>query len=83
MKIVFKIITSVIILLLAIPIGYILKHYTKEEIKSGRKYFFYLFITSIVISSIFLFIPINFVLKSTIIFGLLFIAIVSFISWKK
>ncbi|MEM3074704.1 MAG: hypothetical protein QW727_02060 [Candidatus Pacearchaeota archaeon] len=73
-----------LILLASIPIGYILKYITKEEIESGRKYFKIIWITSLVLAFILLFIPINSSkYKQVIIFTLLFIANVVFISWKK
>lgn len=72
------------ILILGIPAGFILRRLTIEEIKSGRIYFNVLWLSSIILAIIFLFIPIeDKEYKYTLIFGLLFIAIISFISWTK
>ena len=58
-----------IILALAIPAGYILKHYTKEELKPGRKYFLWLWVLCLVLAFILLFIPLEQTTKKTIIFS--------------
>jgi len=77
-------IIAIIILLLAIPLGYLLKYYTKDEMKQGKKYFKILGILSLVLGIIM--ISISFPdpnLNKTAVFSLFFIAIVSFISWRK
>ncbi|MBI2628681.1 hypothetical protein HYW74_01200 [Candidatus Pacearchaeota archaeon] len=71
-----------VILALAVPAGYILKHYTKEELKPGKKYFLALWATCLTLAFIFLFIPLEEVAKKTTIFSLLFVSVVSYISWK-
>ncbi len=71
-----------IVLALAVPAGYILKHYTKEELKPGRKYFLWLWAICLALAFIFLFIPLDDITKKTTIFSLLFISVVSYISWK-
>lgn len=72
------------VLILAIPIGLILKRMTIEEMESGRIYFNILWLSSIILAIAFYFIPMSNVYDQyTIIFGLLFIAIISFISWKN
>ena len=71
-----------VILALAVPAGYILRYYTKEEIKPGKKYFLALWTICLALAFIFLFIPLEEVIKKTTIFSLLFISIVSYISWK-
>ena len=74
---------AVAILILSVPIGYLLKLSTKEEMKSGKKYFKILFIVSWILAFVFLLIPIgDAVFKNTVIFSLLFIGNVAFISWK-
>ena len=73
-----------IVLLASFPAGYILKSLTKEEMAQGNKYFRYTWIASLIIAVFFLFSSIsdpNY--KQAIIFSLLFIANVAFISWKK
>ena len=72
-----------IILALAVPAGYILRHYTKEELKPGRKYFLVLWAVCLALAFVFLFIPLSDqILKKIIIFSLLFISVVSYLSWK-
>ena len=74
---------AIIILALAIPIGFFLKWITKEEIESGKKYFKVLFISSFLLSLFVLLIPIEYNLKISSFFALLFMAIVSVMSWWK
>ncbi|MFA5993073.1 MAG: hypothetical protein WC796_05190 [Candidatus Pacearchaeota archaeon] len=74
---------GVIVLVCGIPIGLMLKKATKEELKSGKKYFKIIWIGCLILAVIAAFVPIAVVLKRTVIFSLLFIAIVSFISWKN
>lgn len=78
-----EILYAILILILAIPIGVILKKITKEEIDYGKNYFQILSIMSITIAIFLLFLPIESNLKKTAIFSLIFIAIVSFISYKE
>ena len=71
-------------LLASIPIGYILKYLTKEELDNGRKYFKVIWIFCLIIAIGFLFFPLDSIeYKKSIIFTLLFIADVVFISWRK
>ncbi len=72
-----------IALLLAIPAGYILRILTLDEIKYGKFYFKLIIIISIILGIISLLIPIDIILKKTLFFGFLFMAIVSFMSWLK
>ena len=73
-----------ILLLASIPAGYVLKSITKEELKPGKKYFRVIWIISIGLAVVFFMLSINdYNLKLSIIFTLLFIANVAFISWKK
>lgn len=73
-----------VILLASIPIGYLLKYLTKDEIKAGKHYFNILWAASLALAILFLFIDVNNeVYKKSIIFSLLFIANVAFISWKR
>ncbi|MFA5019734.1 MAG: hypothetical protein WC533_01405 [Candidatus Pacearchaeota archaeon] len=79
MKWVFALLT----LILAIPAGYILKKMTKEEIRKGRKYFKLISISSLILAVILYFIKFgDSYMKFSAILTLIFIAIVSFISWK-
>ena len=71
-----------IILLLAVPFGYLIRYFTKDELKIGKLYFKVLVIISLIISVAILIAPIGAINKKTIISSMLFIAIVSFISWK-
>jgi lysylphosphatidylglycerol synthetase-like protein (DUF2156 family) len=79
---VLQIILAIATLAAAIPAGIILRNYTKEEMKEGKQYFKVLWIASLIAALGFVFAPIGEVLKMTAMFGLVFIAIVSFISWK-
>ena len=72
-----------LILIASFPTGYILRYLTKEELKAGKKYFKSVCTISLVLAIGFLFLPLNnLVYKQTIIFSLLFMANVAFISWK-
>ena len=77
-----QIILAIATLAAAVPAGIMLKKYTREEMKDGGKYFKVLCIASLIAAFGFIFIPIGEALKMTAMFGLVFIAIVSFISWK-
>lgn len=77
-----QIILALATLIAAVPAGIFLKKYTREEMKDGRKYFKVLCIASLIAAFGFIFAPIGEVLKMTAMFGFVFIAIVSFISWK-
>ena len=72
-----------LLLLFSIPVGYALKKITREEIEQGRHYFRIILIASLILAVVFLVIDISYNLKLPIIFTLLFIANVAFISWKK
>ena len=74
---------AIIALISAVPFGHVLKKASKEELKSGREYFYIIWVASLVLAGISLFADFSKELKSTIIFSLLFVAIVAFISWKK
>ncbi len=79
-----ELIFAFVLLLASIPAGYILKHLTKEEIQDGRKYFKIIWITSLILAISFLFFSFNdSPQKQTLIFSLLFITNVAFISWRK
>lgn len=72
-----------VVLAFAFPIGYILRYFTREEMEQGKKYFRALFVLSLVGI---IFVPLfnlSLISKKTIIFSLIFISIVSFISWKN
>jgi len=73
---------AIIILICAIPAGYFLKYFTKEEIKSGKRYFKIIWVSALILAAIAIFFNVSAELKKTIIFSLLFIAIVAFINWK-
>ncbi len=73
-----------VVLAAAIPVGYILRHFTKEEMSQGKMYFKILWTVSLVMAFFLLFIDIeNNIMKKSVIFSLLFISIVSFISWRQ
>lgn len=71
-----------IVLVASFPIGYVLKALTKEEMGIGKKYFKYLWFLTLGLSVFFLFTNLDDQnTKLSIIFTLLFIANVAFISW--
>tara|TARA_Y100000310_G_C20594792_1_gene769932 strand:- start:785 stop:1027 length:243 start_codon:yes stop_codon:yes gene_type:complete len=73
-----------LILLGSFPIGYMVKYLTKEEIRSGRKYFRGVWIVCLAGAIAMLFSStMNLLDKQAIIFTLLFMANVAFISWRK
>lgn len=67
----------------ALPAGFILKHFTKEELKQGKPYFRILWISSIIAGILIFFLNIDETIKFSAGFSLIFISIISFISWKK
>jgi hypothetical protein len=72
-----------VILASSFPIGYIIKYLTKEEIKSGKIYFQATWVISLVLAIGFILFPIHdYFYKQAIIFTLLFIANVAYISWR-
>ena len=78
-----SLIIAFLILVLSFPVGYLVKYFTKEELKSGKKYFQIVWIICLVLAIVMLFYPISDVnYKQSLIFGLLFIANIAFISWK-
>ena len=77
------ILIAFIVLIASWPAGYMLKSLTEEELKPGKKYFQLLWITSFALAIIFLILPLNDLnVKKAVIFTLLFMANVAFISWK-
>ncbi|MAG07459.1 hypothetical protein CMI46_01435 [Candidatus Pacearchaeota archaeon] len=73
-----------VILLASFPVGYVLKYFTKDEMKVGRRYFRVVWILCLCLAIGFLFFPFNdFVYRQSVVFSLLFMANVAFISWKK
>jgi len=73
---------AVLVLVLAVPCGYLLRHFTKEEIKPGKKYFKVIWIGSLLLAVVAFLINLELAAKNTLVFGLLFISIVSYISWR-
>jgi len=72
-----------IILIASFPIGYIVKSLTKEELKSGKKYFQVVWIICLVLSVGMVFYSMSDdYYRQAVIFTLLFIANVAYISWK-
>jgi hypothetical protein len=71
---------SVLVILLAFPIGYLLARATREELVQGRKSFLRLYLICIPLAIILAFLPIK-ELKLPVILSLIFIAIVSFMSF--
>jgi hypothetical protein len=74
----YQIIIGVVLLALGIPIGNLLAKVTKEELKSGRKYFKILIILSLIGAIAFLILG-----NDVLLFALLFIAIVTSRSLKR
>tara|TARA_Y100000310_G_scaffold261214_1_gene270478 strand:- start:2795 stop:3046 length:252 start_codon:yes stop_codon:yes gene_type:complete len=73
-----------LILLGSFPVGYLVRGLTKEEIEPGRKYFRGIWIVCLVLSVLMLFYSMRDLLyQQAIVFTLLFIANVAFISWKN
>jgi hypothetical protein len=75
-------IIATLVLATSILVGYILKEKTKEEINIGKKYFKLLWTSSIMIILIIPFLPFDGIIKQTAIFSLLYIMVISYISWK-
>jgi len=72
MQQIYQIVLGIALLALGIPIGNLLAKATKEELKSGKKYFKILIITSLVGAFAFLILG-----NDILLFSLLFIAIVT------
>ena len=72
MEEIYKLATGIFILLLGIPIGMLLAKFTREELNSGKIWFRIIVFTSIVGSTIALFLKNDYLL-----FSFLFIAIVA------
>ena len=73
---------AIILLLFAIPVGVILRSLTKEEMKDGNKYFLVLWISCLILAGFFLLLDFEIIFRNSAVFTFLFIAIVSFISWR-
>jgi len=78
MQQIYQMILGIALLALGIPIGNLLAKATKEELKSGRKYFKILIIASLVGALAFLILG-----NDILLFSLLFIAIVTSRSLKR
>jgi len=74
----YEIIIGIVLLALGIPIGNLLAKVTKEELKSGRKFFKILIILSLIGAVIFLILR-----NDVLLFSLLFIAIITSRSLKR
>jgi hypothetical protein len=74
----YEIILGIVLLALGILIGNLLAKVTKEELKSGRKYFKILIVLSLIGAVIFLILR-----NDVLLFSLLFIAIVASRSLKR
>lgn len=72
-----------IVLLCAIPVGFLLAKLTKEELKQGRKAFKAIITISSIILIISIFLPLSSDNKQFILASTLFIALLAFISMKK
>lgn len=72
---------AISVLIIAIPIGFILRKMTPEELKDGKIYFAIIWLLSLILALISFFLNFSEADKYTIIFSLIFIAIISFISW--
>ncbi len=75
---VIKILIGIGILILGIPIGNLLAHFTKEELKDGRKWFRLIVALSLVGGFVGLIIG-----NDSLLFGMFFIAIVTSRSLRK
>jgi len=78
-----KYVLAIGILLFGILVGYLLRYFTKEELEVGRRYFRWLWVAAGILALVSLILPVSIVLKQTMVFSFIFIAIVAFISWKK
>lgn len=76
-----KIFIYLIIIISSFFVGYLLAKICKEELESFRKIFFYIYITTFPIILFFSFLKIEKNLKLSIILSLVFIMIVSFMSF--
>lgn len=74
----YTLLMGIALLILGIPIGNLLAKVTKEELHSGRKYFKSLIILSLIGAIIFLILG-----NDALLFGLLFLAVVTSRSLKK
>lgn len=70
----------ILILITSVPVGHFLAWLTKEELKDGRRWFNLIIIISLIHAVITGILNINY--KLSIILALIYIIIVSFISWK-
>ena len=78
MQEVYKLFIGFALLVLGIPIGSLLAKITKEELKQGKRYFIYLIILSLIGAIVFLILG-----NDALLFGFLFIAIVTSQSLKR
>ena len=78
MEQIYLLIIGIALLILGIPIGTLLAKITKEELKQGEKYFRIFIILSLLGAVVFLILG-----NDTLLFGLLFIAIVTSRSVKR
>lgn len=78
MQEVYNLLLGVVLLVLGIPIGSLLARVTKEELKQGKKWFKLLIIISLTGAVIFLILG-----NDALLFGLLFIAIVTSRSLRR
>lgn len=74
----YRILIGIGVLILGIPIGNMLAKATKEELKQGKRYFKYLITLSLIGAIVFLILG-----NDAILFGLLFISVVTSRSLKK
>ena len=74
----YKLLMGIALLVLGIPIGNLLAKVTKEELKHGKKYFRILITLSLIGAVVFLILG-----NDALLFGLLFIAIVTSRSLKR
>lgn len=78
MEQIYLLIIGIALLILGIPIGNLLAKITKEELKAGKKYFGILIVLSLIGAIVFLILG-----NDALLFGLLFIAVVTSRSLKK
>jgi MFS family permease len=69
-----------LVIVLALPFGYLLARFTREELKEGRKAFLAIIVISLIISAVTLFLPLADETKTFLIFSAVFIAALTSIS---
>lgn len=79
----FQYIFLAIVIIFAIPLGFLLARLTKEELKQGRKAFITIIAVSLIILIITIFLPLSLDNKLFIITSMFFLLLLAFISLRK